>query len=575
MKNNKIKNLFKYFKGYKGQMFIIVVCVIIYALGRTISPFMSGFIIDTYILPGDLSGLLYGVLIVLAIFVTTSLASLIQSRLMISVAGKAVRQLRHDLFARLQQLSLKYFDSTPIGELMSRFTNDIDNINTTLNQSLLEIISSVLVIIGIICFMLFLNAKLALVTIISTPITLIISRILSKKTKVRFDEMQEKLGSLNGYIEENISSEKVILAYGMQEDTINRFIRINNDLVNSSVKAQTNSGLMAPLTNGISNINLAIIAAYGSYLTINGMATVGLIVTFINFARQFFQPLNQLANLYNQIQLALTGTERVFEVMEQIPDMMDTPNSKSISHFEGNVEISNLNFSYVEGEPILKDINMHVEKGKMFGIIGPTGSGKSTIMNLLPRFYDYQGGSITIDGTLLKDFKIKDLRNTIGMVLQDTVIFTGTIKENIKYGNLEASDEEVINAAKAANIHDYIVSLHDGYETMLDSSASELSTGQKQLLTIARTIISNPDILILDEATSNIDTRTEIKIQEAMNNMMRGRTSFVIAHRLKTILQADQIIVLKDGKIFEQGTHKELLAKNGFYTELYHSQFDI
>lgn len=575
MKNNKIKNLFKYFKGYKGQMFIIVVCVIIYTVGRTISPFMSGFIIDTYILPGDLSGLLYGVLIVLAIFVTTSLASLIQSRLMISVAGKAVRQLRHDLFARLQQLSLKYFDSTPIGELMSRFTNDIDNINTTLNQSLLEIISSVLVLIGIICFMLFLNAKLALVTIISTPITLIISRILSKKTKVRFDEMQEKLGSLNGYIEENISSEKVILAYGMQEDTINRFIRINNDLVNSSVKAQMNSGLMAPLTNGISNINLAIIAAYGSYLAINGMATVGLIVTFINFARQFFQPLNQLANLYNQIQLALTGTERVFEVMDQIPDMTDAPNSKSVSHFEGNIEISNLNFSYVEGEPILKDINMHVEKGKMFGIIGPTGSGKSTIMNLLPRFYDYQDGSITIDGTLLKDFKIKDLRNTIGMVLQDTVIFTGTIKENIKYGNLEASDEEVINAAKAANIHDYIISLHDGYETMLDSNASELSAGQKQLLTIARTIISNPDILILDEATSNIDTRTEIKIQEAMNNMMRGRTSFVIAHRLKTILQADQIIVLKDGKIFEQGTHKELLAKNGFYTELYQSQFNI
>ena len=575
MKNNKIKNLFKYFKGYKGQMFIIVVCVIIYALGRTISPFMSGFIIDTYILPGNLSGLLYGVLIVLAIFVTTSLASLIQSRLMISVAGKAVRQLRHDLFARLQQLSLKYFDSTPIGELMSRFTNDIDNINTTLNQSLLEIISSVLVIIGIICFMLFLNAKLALVTIISTPITLIISRILSKKTKVRFDEMQEKLGSLNGYIEENISSEKVTLAYGMQEDTINRFIRINNDLVNSSVKAQTNSGLMAPLTNGISNINLAIIAAYGSYLTINGMATVGLIVTFINFARQFFQPLNQLANLYNQIQLALTGTERVFEVMDQIPDMTDAPNSKSVSHFEGNIEISNLNFSYVEDEPILKDINMHVEKGKMFGIIGPTGSGKSTIMNLLPRFYDYQDGSITIDGTLLKDFKIKDLRNTIGMVLQDTVIFTGTIKENIKYGNLEASDEEVINASKAANIHDYIVSLHDGYETMLDSNASELSAGQKQLLTIARTIISNPDILILDEATSNIDTRTEIKIQEAMNNLMRGRTSFVIAHRLKTILQADQIIVLKDGKIFEQGTHKELLDKNGFYTELYQSQFNI
>ncbi len=575
MNNNKIKNLLKYFKDYKGQIFIIVICVIIYTLGRTVSPFLSGFIIDTYILPGNSSGLIYGVLLVLAIFLTTSISSLIQNRLMISVAGKAVRQLRHDLFARLQQLSLKYFDSTPTGELMSRFTNDIDNINTTLNQSLLEIISSILVLIGIITFMLFLNVKLAIVTVISTPITLIISKIFAKKTKINFDKMQQKLGDLNGYIEENISSEKVILAYGMQEDTLNHFSNINKDLVDCSTKAQTTAGIMSPLVNGISNINLAVIVAFGSYLTIQGEATVGLIVAFINFARQFFQPLNQLANLYNQIQLALTGIERVMEVMNQIPDMEDTPSSKDVSHFEGNVEISHLDFSYVEGKPILKDINMHVEKGKMFGIIGPTGSGKSTIMNLLPRFYDYQSGSITIDGTILKDFKIKDLRSAIGMVLQDTVIFTGTFKENIKYGNLEASDEQVIDAAKAANIHEYITSLPDGYETMLDSSASELSIGQKQLLTIARTIISNPDILILDEATSNIDTRTEIKIQEAMNNMMRGRTSFVIAHRLKTILHADEIIVLKDGKIFEQGTHKELLAKNGFYTELYHSQFNI
>lgn len=575
MNSNKMKNLLKYFKDYKGQIFIIVICVIIYTLGRTVSPFLSGFIIDTYILPGNSSGLIYGVLLVLAIFLTTSISSLVQNRLMISVAGKAVRQLRHDLFARLQQLSLKYFDSTPTGELMSRFTNDIDNINTTLNQSLLEIISSILVLIGIITFMLFLNVKLAIVTVISTPITLIISKIFAKKTKINFDKMQQKLGDLNGYIEENISSEKVILAYGMQEDTINRFSNINKDLVDCSTKAQTTAGIMSPLVNGISNINLAVIVAFGSYLTIQGEATVGLIVAFINFARQFFQPLNQLANLYNQIQLALTGIERVMEVMNQIPDMEDTPSSKAVSHFEGNVEISHLDFSYVEGKPILKDINMHVEKGKMFGIIGPTGSGKSTIMNLLPRFYDYQSGSITIDGTILKDFKIKDLRSAIGMVLQDTVIFTGTFKENIKYGNLEASDEQVIDAAKAANIHEYITSLPDGYETMLDSSASELSIGQKQLLTIARTIISNPDILILDEATSNIDTRTEIKIQEAMNNMMRGRTSFVIAHRLKTILHADEIIVLKDGKIFEQGTHKELLAKNGFYTELYHSQFNI
>lgn len=575
MKKNSVNELFSYFKDFKVQIFTIIICIIIYTLGRTISPFMSGFIIDNYILTGNLKGLLPAVLIVLAIFLSTSISSLIQNRIMIKIAGKAIRQLRHDLFARLQQLSLKYFDSTPTGELMSRFTNDIDNISITLNQSLLEIISSVLVLIGIVIFMLFLNVKLALVTIISTPITLILSNFLAHKTRVSFGTAQGQLGKLNGFIEENISSEKVIIAYGMQEDTINRFIDINNDLITTSVKAQTTAGLMAPLMNGISNINLAIIVAFGSYLTLKGLASVGLVVTFINFARQFFQPLNQLANLYNQIQLALTGAERVFEVMNQVPDMMDSPDSKAVEKFEGVIDIDHLDFSYVEGVPILKDINMHVAKGKMFAIIGPTGSGKSTIMNLLPRFYDYQGGSITIDGTLIQDFKVKDLRERIGIVLQDTVIFTGTVKENIKFGSLNATDEEVIEAAKAANLHEYIMTLHEGYDTMLDSSASALSTGQKQLLTIARTIISNPDILILDEATSNIDTRTEIKIQEAMNNMMKGRTSFVIAHRLKTILHADQIIVLKDGKIFEQGTHKELLHMNGFYAELYRSQFNI
>lgn len=557
------------------QIFFIILFVIIYTLGRTISPFMSGFIIDQYILTGNVEGLLPAILLVLGIFLATSISSCLQNRLMIKIAGKAIRNLRHDLFEKLQKLSLRYFDSTPTGELMSRFTNDIDNISITLNQSLLEIISSVLVLFGILIFMLFLNVKLALITILFTPITLILSKVLAKKTRTRFSTAQQKLGELNGYIEENISSEKVILAQGMQEDTIERFITVNNDLVATSTKAQTTAGLMAPLMNGISNINLAIIVAFGSYLTLKGQATVGLVVTFINFARQFFQPLNQLANLYNQIQLALTGAERVFEVMDQVPDMQDTKDSISVDHFEGDIEIFHLDFSYEEGRPILKDITMHVEKGKMFAIIGPTGSGKSTIMNLLPRFYDYQGGSISIDGTLLSKYKIKDLRNRIGIVLQDTVIFSGTIRENIQFGNLNASQEDVINAAKAANIHDFIMTLHEGYDTMLDASASALSTGQKQLLTIARTILSNPDILILDEATSNIDTRTEVKIQEAMNTMMKGHTSFVIAHRLKTILHADKIIVLKEGRIFEQGTHQELLDKNGFYAELYHSQFNI
>lgn len=575
MKNSGSRRLVGYFKGYKAQITIIAISILIYTLGRTVSPFMSGFIVDRYIIPGDFSGLLKGCLIVLAIFVTTSLSGLLQSRLMISVAGKAIRTLRHDLFSRLQQLSLKYFDSTPFGELMSRFTNDIDNISITLNQSLVEIISNVLILIGIVVFMLFLNIKLAIITIIFTPITFFISQRLAKKTRKTFDESQENLAKLNGFIEENISSEKVIISYGMQEDTINRFEAINEALTSVSIKAQFAAGLMAPIMNGISNINLALVAGFGGYLTLRGEATIGLIITFINFARQFFQPLNQLANLYNQIQLALTGADRVFKVMDEKPDIIDSPNSKAVTKFEGVVDISHLDFSYVEGKPILKDVSMHVDKGMMFAIIGPTGSGKSTIMNLLPRFYEYQGGSITIDRTLLKDFKIKDLRSRIGMVLQDTVIFTGTIKENIRYGNLEATEEEIIEAAKAANLHDYIMSLPDKYETILDSSGSELSTGQKQLLTIARTILSNPDILILDEATSNIDTRTEVKIQEAMNNMMEGRTSFVIAHRLKTILHADQIIVLKDGSIFERGTHSELLNINGFYAELYRSQFNI
>lgn len=573
--SDAIKKLSKYLWVYRVKLIFIGISICIYTVSKVLGPFLMGKAIDDYISKGNQQGLATLLIVLAAVYFSTSFFGWIQNFVMIGVAGDALQKLRIDLFAKLQTLSLRYFDSTPHGEIMSRFSNDIDNINVTLSQSLVEMISNILTLIGVIIFMLFLSWKLALITIVFTPIILLITNKIAKKTRSNFALQQEKLGNVNAFVEENISGFKSIKAYDMGDEISDRFKVINEELSNASVDAQIYSGVVIPIINVFNNVNLAIIVWIGAIFTLKGAASIGMIVSFINFARQFFQPLNQIANLYNQIQLAITGSNRVFEVMAEKPDISDKENAKEVETLGGDIDLNHVNFGYKEGTLVLKDINIHADKGKMIALIGPTGSGKSTIINLLTRFYEINSGEILFDGNEIKDLKVKDLRKRIGIVLQDSVIFSGTIKDNIRYGKLDASDEEIMYAAKLAEIDSFIEDLPDKYDTELDENGGVLSVGQKQLITIARTILSDPDILILDEATSNIDTITEFKIQTAMNKIMKGRTSFVIAHRLKTILNADEIIVLKDGNIIEQGNHETLLKKNGFYAELYKNQFSI
>lgn len=574
-KKSSLRRLLEYIERFKGTLFFICILVFLYVVSKLVGPFLMGYTIDKYITNNDLIGLKKILIILGTIFFLTSFFNWFQNFLMIRIGSHSIKNLRIDLFSKMQSLSLRFFDTHSHGELMSRFTNDIDNINTTLNQSILEFIANILSLIGVLIFMIILNFKLALVTIVSTPLIIIITLYIAKITKKNFALQQERLGALNGYIDENVSGQKVIKAYGVEDETLEEFKKANNSLKEASVKAQIYSGIMGPIMNGISNINLALIVGVGAYLTLNGKASVGIIVSFINFARQFFQPLNQIANLYNQLQLAVSGADRVFEIMDEEAEIVNKQGAKDIKTLDGDVKFSRVFFGYDKGRMVLKDINIHAKTGNMVALIGPTGSGKSTIMNLLTRFYDINSGSINLDDIEIQDITMESLRKCIGIVLQDTLFFTGTVAENVSYGKSDATMDEIINACKVANVHDAIEKLPDKYNTIINTDTGHLSIGQKQLIAIARTVIMDPDILILDEATSNIDTRTEAKIQEAMNKIMEGRTSFVIAHRLKTILNADKIIVLKDGEVREEGTHKELLAINGIYSELYNNQFRL
>ncbi|SFB03262.1 ABC transporter ATP-binding protein [Clostridium frigidicarnis] len=574
-KKSSLRKLLEYIERFKGTLFFICILVFLYVVSKLVGPFLMGYTIDKYITNNDLIGLKKILIILGTIFFLTSFFNWFQNFLMIRIGSYSIKNLRIDLFSKMQSLSLRFFDTHSHGELMSRFTNDIDNINTTLNQSILEFIANILSLIGVLIFMIILNFKLALVTIVSTPLIIIITLYIARTTKKNFALQQERLGALNGYIDENISGQKVIKAYGVEDETLEEFKKANNSLKEVSVKAQIYSGIMGPIMNGISNINLALIVGVGAYLTLNGKASVGIIVSFINFARQFFQPLNQIANLYNQLQLAVSGADRVFEIMDEEAEIVNKQGAKDIKTLDGDVKFSRVFFGYDKGRMVLKDINIHAKTGNMVALIGPTGSGKSTIMNLLTRFYDINSGSINLDDIEIQDITMESLRKCIGIVLQDTLFFTGTVAENVSYGKSDATMDEIINACKVANVHDAIEKLPDKYNTIINTDTGHLSIGQKQLIAIARTVIMDPDILILDEATSNIDTRTEAKIQEAMNKIMEGRTSFVIAHRLKTILNADKIIVLKDGEVREEGTHKELLAINGIYSELYNNQFRL
>lgn len=579
-KTEKLKNpketmsrLFKYIGSKTLSLVLVLVFCLITTLTTILGTKYNGDIVDNYISVGDMNGLLKICIILVVMYVIGAFATFIQNRIMVNLAQTTSAKIRKDLFENIQRLPLKYFDTNSSGDLMSRLTNDVDNINMTLSQSVTQFISGIINIVGMLIAMLLLSPSLTLVGLITTPIMFMITRFIMKKTQPFFIKRQKELGKLNGYIEEMVSGQKAILLFSQEEKIKSEFAKMNEELTKSAIVAEALSGWMGPIMNFINNLTYLILAVCGGYFILTGKnITVGIVFSIILYMRSFNRPINEMLNLANTIQSALAGAERVFEVMDEEPEK-DKDGSKDIVTISGDVALTKVEFSYIENKKILRGIDITAHKGQTTAIVGPTGSGKTTIINLLNKFYNIDSGSITIDNKNIDEFTMKSLRNSIAIVLQDTYLFSTSVMENIRCGRLDATDDEVINAAKMAHAHHFIKQLPDGYDTILSDNGSDLSQGQRQLLAIARAMLSKCSILILDEATSSIDTRTEIYIQKAMANLMKDKTTFIIAHRLSTIKNADEIIAIKDGNIIEKGTHDELLSKEGFYANLYNSQF--
>lgn len=513
------------------------------------------------------------VLILLALYVISSLFSLVMGLVMSGVAQKTVRDLRREVDHKLSRLPLKYFDAHPHGDILSRMTNDVDTIATTLQQSLTQIITSVITIIGYIIMMLTISPLLTLIVLTTLPFYIMITAMITKKSQRYFAAQQKELGDLSGHVEEIYTGHKIVKVFGREEAAIEKFADINNRLNWAGWKAQFVSGIMFPLMSFISNLAYIGISIVGGIWITRNILGIGDILAFIQYSRSFTHPITQTANIANIIQSTVACAERVFEVLDETEEVPDSKEAKVITFPKGEVRFEQVDFRYEEDVPLIEDLSLEVKPGQTIAIVGPTGAGKTTLVNLLMRFYEIRGGRILIDGIDIKEIKRKELRNMFGMVLQDTWLFNGSIKDNIAYGKKGAAEEEIVLAAKAAHADHFIRTLPEGYETMLNEEGTNISQGQKQLLTIARAILADPKILILDEATSSVDTRTELLIQRGMANLMQGRTSFVIAHRLSTIRDAENILVMNQGRIIEMGNHRELLQKGGFYADLYNSQF--
>lgn len=564
-----IFRLWAYLRHRRLGLIAVLVLVLVASSLNLVSPYLIGRAIDRYIIPGDLRGLLHISLLMLGVYVLASLSTWLQFYLMIGFAQQTVQELRKELFNHLQALPLSFFDSRPRGDLMSRLTNDVDNISNTLSNSIIQIFSSILTLAGTLAIMLWLSPLMTLLSLATVPLMLFLTGKIAQKTLMHFTEQQRYLGELNGLIEETISGQRVVKVFGREQEQIEKFASCNYLLKEVGIRALAYSGIIPPLMNVLNNINLAVIAAAGGWLAVKGVVTVGTIASFINYSRQFGRPLNELANQFNLLQSAIAGAERVFEIMDEEPEAEDPTDAPVLQNPAGAIEFRNVYFSYKKGTPVLKNINLEVTPGQTIALVGPTGAGKTTIVNLLTRFYDIDSGLITIDGLDIRKVRRSSLRSRLGIVLQDTYLFSDTVRENIRYGRLTASDAEVEEAARLANAEHFIMRLPQGYDTIITDGGANLSQGQRQLLAIARAILADPAILILDEATSNVDTRTEKQIQEAMLKLMQGRTTFVIAHRLSTIRDADMIAVINNGEIVEQGKHEELLQARGFYYSLY------
>ena len=576
-----------YFKVYKISFVVVIAMIIIATIAQALFPVFAGQTVTELanlviayqngnpdMVWQSLLGLLVNLAYILIVLVVSSLIYMI---LMSRIIAESTNEMRKGLFGKLSRLTVSFFDRHQDGDILSRFTSDLDNILQAFNESLVSVMTNIALYIGLLIVMFAKNVTLALITIASTPIAVIMLIVILKLARKYTNLQQKEVGKLNAYMDESISGQKAVIVQGIQDDVIAGFVKQNERVRKATFKGRLFSGILFPVMNGMSLVNTAVVIFIGSAVLLNDQnietaTALGLIVMFTQFSQQYYQPIIQLAASWGSLQLAFTGAERIQEMFDAEEEIrpQDAP---VFNELKEGVEIRNVDFSYLPGKPILKDVSISAPKGKMIAVVGPTGSGKTTIMNLINRFYDVDAGSISFDGTDIREFDLDSLRSKVGIVLQDSVLFSGTIRDNIRFGVPNASQEMVEAAAKATHIHEYIESLPDKYDTLINDDQSVFSTGQKQLISIARTLMTDPQVLILDEATSNVDTVTESKIQNAMEAIVAGRTSFVIAHRLKTILNADQIIVLKDGEVIEQGNHHELLKLGGFYSELYHNQF--
>ena len=579
-----MKNLIKYIGNYKFAVLIVMIAAAASTVFSVIGPKILGNA-TTEIFTGltkkiqgtggiDMDAIANILITVLLIYVVSVIFMFVQGWLMTGITQKICYRMRKEISEKINLMPLKYFESRTYGEVLSRITNDVDTLGMGLNQSITQIITSICTVIGILVMMLSISPLMTLIAVVILPVTIVLLSSVVKVSQKHFRDQQKYLGDINGIVEESYGGHLIIKSYNKEDETVEEFEKTNEVLYKSAWKSQFLSGMMMPITMLVGNLGYAAVALSGGMLAINGVINVGDIQAFVQYVKNFTQPIQQMSQVINQVQSMAAAAERVFEFLCEKEEDQTTENPVDVSTVKGAVEFEHVKFGYNEDKIIIHDFSASVKQGQRIAIVGPTGAGKTTMVKLLMRFYDVNDGAVKIDGHNVKEFNRRELREALGMVLQDTWLFNGTIMENIRYGRLDATDEEVIAAAKAAHADRFIRTLPDGYNMVLNEDASNVSQGQKQLLTIARAILADNPILILDEATSSVDTRTESRIQRAMNNLMKGRTSFIIAHRLSTIKDADLILVMRDGDIVEQGTHSELLAENGFYAELYNSQFE-
>jgi len=567
-----VNRLLAYLSPFRLRLWIVFLLVVIYSLLGLAGPFLMGVAIDRYMVKKNVIGLEIISLSLFLVYVFYNLFQLMSGWIIARVSQTALKQLSGDLFGHIQTLPVSYFDRNPAGGLMSRLTIDVDAINQAVSQNVTTMLASIISLVGIIIAMFMLDAWLAITSLFVIPLLFWFTQFVARYTRKGFRELQKQLGEMNSVMEESISGLKVIKAFRRNDEVIDTFRVENNKVFKASVYANSYSMLLMPLTNVLGNLFIIVIAAFGGWLALKGLVTVGVIASFIIYGQNFIQPLRQLATMYNTIQSALAGSERIFEILD-IPSEVDITGINGPITIAGAIRFDHVRFGYQKGVSVVKDMTFDAAPGKTIALVGPTGAGKTTIINLLTRFYEVSSGVITIAGKDIRDYSKADLRRKIGLVLQDTFLFSGTVLENIRFGRLDATDSECHQAAKLAEADEFIRQLPDGYKTILSERAGNLSQGQRQLLAITRVILANPDILILDEATSSVDTRTELRIQKALLILMKGRTSFVIAHRLSTIREADLVLVIDKGTIVEKGTHQELLDQQGIYYDLYMSQF--